>query len=295
MPSTLTFTAPPSMIPLYIKCLMPKTVLKRGQSLPQMSAKWSNARANLAQVEAYRAVCGFQDDEFLPLLYPYVLTAPIQMSLMCSKEFPLKPLGSVHLRNHVLQHRAILPNEAMDVDCVIGASRVAKQGLEYDITTTIAIGGDRVWECVSTYLTRGKFGEPDPAAGIQLPELEKPDTEMSWQVASDMGRRYAKVTGDYNVIHISSPLAKLFGFPKAIIHGMWSAAKCLSNLPAWDYSGPTRYLVAFKGPIPMGSKVVMKSQAKAGECRMDAYCGGNPRPCVCALLCAHTTGEPLVP
>ena len=47
---------------------------------------------------------------------------------------------------------------------------------------------------------------------------------------SDLGRRYGSVSGDLNPIHLSDPTAKLFGFPRAIAHGMWTKARCLAAL-----------------------------------------------------------------
>lgn len=290
-----TLTRRPTMLALYIKCVLPKPGLKKGQVLPEMAAHWPNAHANLSQVASYRAVCGIADEASLPLLYPYVLTSPVQMSLIARRDFPLKPLGVVHVRNHVLQHRPILPGETMEVQSRIAASRVAKQGLEFDIATLIHRDGERVWECLSTYLTRGKFGEPDPApASSRLPELTAVETETAWQVPANMGRRYARVSGDYNVIHVSNLLARLFGFRGAIIHGMWSAAKCLASLPPWTADGPLSYRVAFKGPIPIGSRVVMKSQSTASGRRFDAFCKDNPRPCICGAVEKVAPGTHLV-
>jgi len=45
-----------------------------------------------------------------------------------------------------------------------------------------------------------------------------------------VGRSYAKVSGDRNPIHTSRLGARLFGFPRRIAHGMWSAARCLAAL-----------------------------------------------------------------
>jgi len=54
------------------------------------------------------------------------------------------------------------------------------------------------------------------------------DVSAEWQVPGDVGRRYAAVSGDRNPIHMHPVTARLFGFPSAIAHGMWTKARCLA-------------------------------------------------------------------
>lgn len=282
---TLVLSESPSLVPLYVKALTGrKRGLKKGKLLPELEVRCDRLAVNPDKLRAYGEVTGLDCSKGLPLLYPYVMSMPVQMSLLCAKSFPLGAMGLVHVRNHVVQRRVVRPDEILSARCWIGRSRVANKGLEFDLNTAITIGNDRPWECVSTYLVRGRFGDAEEApAESRLPDLENPPSAAEWRVANDMGRRYARATGDYNVIHISSLLAKLFGFPKAIIHGMWSAARALAALPAWDESAPTRYLAAFKGPILIGSPVTLKYAAEANEQRFEAFAKNNPRPCVCGL------------
>jgi acyl dehydratase len=49
-----------------------------------------------------------------------------------------------------------------------------------------------------------------------------------WGLAEAVGRRYAAASGDRNPIHLHPFTARLFGFPRAIAHGMWTVARCLA-------------------------------------------------------------------
>ena len=70
-------------------------------------------------------------------------------------------------------------------------------------------------------------------------------------VPENLGRRYMKISGDFNFIHVHALLAKPFGFQRAIIHGMWSLAKGISCAP-----GPLSLVeAAFLRPIFLPSKV----------------------------------------
>jgi len=61
-------------------------------------------------------------------------------------------------------------------------------------------------------------------SAADLPKVE------DWQLAGDLGRRYGSVSGDLNPIHVHPLTARLFGFPSAIAHGMWTKARCLAML-----------------------------------------------------------------
>ncbi|MFJ2744430.1 MaoC family dehydratase [Streptomyces sp. NPDC087440] len=52
---------------------------------------------------------------------------------------------------------------------------------------------------------------------------------VEWVLDGDLGRRYGRVSGDLNPIHLHPLTARLFGFPKAIAHGMWTFARCVAE------------------------------------------------------------------
>jgi len=293
---TLTFEQAPAFGPIYRRVLFQRRPgLKGGAAIPELAAKWPGAKADQAAVQAYREACAFEADGRLPITYPHVLTSAMHLSLISHPEFPLSALGSVHSRNHILQHYAIDETAAMDLYCRIAESRVVKQGMEFDITTEVDVEGSRAWESVSTYLIRGKYGEPqEPPEWTRLPGLPDGDLVAEWPVPKGMGKRYAKITGDYNPIHVSKLLAKIFGFRRDIIHGMWSAAKCLTALPPLAADHPLRFDAAFKGPVFMESTVSLKAQSGEDRHRFDLFCGGNPRPVLQGLLRRGEAGEQLV-
>lgn len=298
MPNGLEFTAKPPMLPVYIKAFTKgKTRLKAGQALPALSAVWRGAGDTSARIAAYRELCGIPSGNTLPLLYPYVLGARMQMTIMTSSAFPVSPLGMVHARNSVLQHRAIGETETFDLRCTIAGQRVIRQGLEFYMNTWAEQDGTVLWECLSSYLVRGsRFGEPDGPSPVvtALPELEQPNRESSWDVPENTGRRYARVTGDYNPIHLNKLLAKLLGFPKHIVHGMWSLARCAASLPAFDPARPVRLDAAFKGPVFLGSRVTMKARSEGESHRFDLFCADNPRPVIVGALRPAAAAETLL-
>ena len=78
-------------------------------------------------------------------------------------------------------------------------------------------------------LCRGVKLEGEPVEEVLASTLELMEVTR-WKAPADIGRQYAKVSGDYNPIHLSAVSAKLFGFPTAIAHGLWNKARTLAAL-----------------------------------------------------------------
>ncbi len=80
------------------------------------------------------------------------------------------------------------------------------------------------------------------------------ELSVMWTIGPDAGRRYGRVSGDRNPIHVSRLAARAFGFPGPIAHGMFTAARCLAAL---GDRLPERYVaeMAFRAPVPLAAKV----------------------------------------
>lgn len=291
----LNYDAAPGFGSIYRGILLTrKKGFRPGQAWPKMRSTWKAAKADPAKIAAYCEATGLPNDGNYPLLYPHVLTSPLHLGIMANSAFPLSPLGGVHARNVVLQHRAIAIGEALDLEAELCAPHILKSGLEFDIATTVKANDETVWQGLSSYIFRGKYGAQDEGyEPPRLPDLGTVGKTASWRVPGDMGRRYAKITGDYNPIHVSKILAKLFGFKQDLIHGMWSAAKALGETGASIGAAPVRFDVIFKGPIWIGAQTEMKMEASGSGSRFDLFCAGNDRPCINALLRDAQPGESL--
>lgn len=292
MTTVLEYKEKPSLFSAYVNVFTPGRAKYAGlDKLPQLEAAWAGAQESPEKIQAYREACGLGNDGMLPLLYPHILTSAMHIHMISDKRFPVSALGAVHARNHIVQRRQIRESERVDLRCALSDARVLKSGLEIDITTQVMSENVCIWESISSYLFLGKkFGEAVPAHSLaDFEELKEPTLKAEWHVPADMGRRYAKITGDYNPIHVSKILAKAFGFKRDIIHGMWSLAKCLAHLQDLSYEMPLRLDVSFKGPVFMDSNCFLKAHEIESGYRLDLHCGSNPKP---SIVCkVHSVDE----
>lgn len=239
----------PKTLNLYRRALFAKG-LKGAPKLPTTSITLADIKADAKKVSRYRDVCGFkQDNNQLPLTFPHLLAFPLHLELMLLKDFPFAVMGMVHIRNEITQHRAINVLETMDVSCHFSDLRKTDKGYDVDIKTVIHITGELVWESISTNLVRKKTDIAlTPKSNNKTAEIELPYKEF-WNLSSDLGRRYALVSGDSNPIHLFSLSAKLFGFKGHIAHGMWTKARVVAALYNRLDSEACKVVVDFKLPI----------------------------------------------
>ena len=298
MSTTLEYTSRPGLMSAYKKIFFGGRASYKGlDSLPQLEALWNQALDSPEQIQKYREICGFKNDGNLPILYPHIMTFAMQIHMLADKRFPLKAFGAVTTRSHIHQRRAIAETEALDLKCFFSGVRIVKAGLEVDLTTTATSEGQVVWESVNAYLFRGKkFGEVGEAhPWSSFSDLgEESDFEDNRPIPKKLGRRYAKVTGDFNPIHNSRILAKIFGFKLDIIHGMWSFARCVTALPEPGIDGPQRLDIAFKGPVFMESSCALTGEDQDGVKRFNLFCGKNPRPILLGSLTACSEEDTLI-
>ncbi len=285
MSATLELQRSPSTLNLYLRAV---TAKKSGQA-PSESAQLltvtlKGLQANMKSLAAYRKVCGFPVSGSLPVTYPFVLAFPLHMELLVSDAFPFPLLGLVHVKNDITQYRAIGNQEVLDIECSLSGPRQASKGLEFDITTRIHVAGKLVWECVSAMLRRMPVEGDGKKDGDKKADSATPQNAISWPIAESTGRRYAAASGDRNPIHLHAVTAKMFGFPRAIAHGMWTKAHCLAELDAYLPKGPFKVSVNFKLPVFLPSNVQFQFSSAEGHIEFQVKDAKGEKPHLAGVI-----------
>ncbi len=219
------------------------------KELPERGIRLNRIQVHHRRLTSYGAVCGFNSTAMLPATYPHILAFPLHMALMTDARCPFPLLGLVHIGNRIQQFKRIHRDSVLDLECRFGSLIAHEKGTAFSIDTVASIAGERVWSSQSIMLhrersankmrTSGKTGSRHPSAAESM---------ETWTLDKNTGLRYAQISGDYNPIHLHPLTARLFGFPRAIAHGMWTKARCLAALeeqlpPAFEVD------VQFKLPI----------------------------------------------
>jgi hypothetical protein len=261
-------------------------------------------RIDLARLAAYERVCGFPTGEdAVPLTYPHVLGFPLAMRTMSGRAFPLPLLGLVHTSIEITRRRRLPAHGEYEITVYVDGLTPHRRGTEATVVTEVRDGDEKeggfgvgvgvAWESRSTYLARhgrkdgeapgnvsGSAGEggagraPGVTAAVRAGGPEGEPGVVEWRWGGDAGRRYGAVSGDRNPIHLHPLGARLFGFPGAIAHGMWTVARCLA-----EHGTPPATLVRaeFRAPVPLPGTVTYAADGQTWG-GFELRSGGTPEP-----------------
>jgi acyl dehydratase len=190
-------------------------------------------------------------------LYLQTLSLPLQMQCLLDKQSPFPLLGLIHSANHVSMERECSLSEAFECRVRFHDVRPHQRGWEVDVLLEAWQNGKVVYRATSSYLVKVKAVHVAPrvASNEAADECYTQEKALISELnaSSNTGRRYAKISGDYNPIHISGVSAKAFGFKKPIAHGMWTLARAVSAFVAHHENSGVSHITdircQFKKPV----------------------------------------------
>lgn len=258
--------AAPGMSSLYVKAATRRKVT--GKTLPQDGLR-QVIQVDPQRLAAYRKVCGFAENGLLPPTYPHVLAFALQMQLLTARDFPFPLLGLIHLSNRIRILRPMGGVSQVQARVNVQNLQAHPKGAVFDLVTRIDDQLGPLWEAESQMLCKGV--QLDGALVEEpLQEIQALTEVAHWTAPADIGRQYAKVSGDYNPIHLSGLSARLFGFPTAIAHGLWNKARTLAALDEHLPDANVEIDVTFKKPVRLPSEVTLLASAagSSGDLRL---------------------------
>jgi hypothetical protein len=207
---------------------------------------------------AYQRLCGFAVGDLVPATWIHVQAFPLQMELMSAPDSPFALAGIVHVTNSMRLFRPVSVRERLRLTSSYGPPREHRRGVLIDLVGEAYVDEELVWRGVSAYLVRGEKlpgmlpeAQPD---GVHLSSDVELEADTVWRLPANLGRQYARVAGDMNPIHTSALGGRAFGFPRAIIQGMWTHARVLGALEP-RLPDAYRMDVRFTKPILLPSSV----------------------------------------
>jgi acyl dehydratase len=258
---TLTFDRLPSMVPAYVRVILSKKPYYAPDvaGVRPFGVEARSVIISPSHVRRYRAACAMAPGDTVPVSFPHVLAMPLHMQLFIAPAFPAKVLGLIHLRNSIRIIKPVPVKRELQLRVDLESVRQTDTGQEYDLVTRFRDRGEVIWEEVSTMFAR------NPNAQGKRERLDRsthPSDDTVKTTVADIdartGWRYAKVSGDFNPIHLTARTAQMFGFKQAVAHGMWSMARCLAEAESQLPSGKLRIDTQFKLPLYLPSQAIVR-------------------------------------
>jgi len=224
-------------------------LFKRGdaQEFPALKFVRPSAVLDPQQIGRYARVCGFIPEHGVPLTFAHVMAFPLHLMLLTDPSFPWPAIGLVHIANSINTRNALQSGQTLRIEVESGELVAHEKGQAFTLRTRIYRGGEAVWDAESTYLRRGTAGRG--AAFNSLAPVSTLAREARWQLPSELGRDYARASGDFNPIHLHALSARAFGFPRAIAHGMWTLGRSVAALQPSKVLKVAHIRGDFKAPV----------------------------------------------
>jgi acyl dehydratase len=234
---------------------------------PVMQARAQGVPLRASQLSRYASVCGFTEGRSVPCTFLHVLAMPLHLKIFATKTFPLRPMGLIHLSNVIEVLSEPRAGDLLDVEVKARNYRETDAGLAFDMDTLVTTRNEELWRETCVFLSRWPESPDRPAGRPPRPPKAPRDAAVLSQFEVTMRTvwDYARVSSDYNPIHLSDRAARYFGLRGAIAHGMWSLARSLAQPPMPAYGAGTRIDAQFLTPVQLPAKVAIKEWREEGQ------------------------------
>jgi acyl dehydratase len=247
----------PSAVQLYARTIF--ALLRRPgtrSALPEPFAiPASRFRPIPERLASYIRHCGFTGQQ-MPLPFLYVIGTKAQMALLADKRCPYPAIGLVQTGVEISRGPAfdrLLETPALVQASITDRGEVAGgRDLEIVLDITTEAHG-LAGKVVAKYrLRQGRAKSDRPGALPPAPLTGGRSNDEAF--SANRGRVYARISGDYNPIHLNKLLARMFGFKQPILHGMDTVATALARS---GIANPEHLECRFKRPVYLPARVKM--------------------------------------
>ena len=172
---------------------------------------------------------------------------------------PSKLLGLIHISSEFKVHAPqnwLLPT---DVEVEIKQVESTDKGLVYEVETRVFQHDELTIVNTNTMLDKDRNYKPVKITSNKHEELEICKPLSSTGIGFKTALKYAWLSKDLNPIHLHPILARAFGLRSALIHGMFNAHYCLSELNKRKlYNQTDNVKLEFNRPCFMPNQVFLR-------------------------------------
>jgi acyl dehydratase len=257
---------PPPVLPTSIPLLL-RAAFKGAGPLPGAGTELVRTsfridRLDEAQLSRYNRALGYGADT-LPVTFYYLLAQRAHLASMLQPGVPFRIAGMIHVANELAELRPLARDVALDLHTVVTVAPAQDNGAVHVLLETRGEqGGEIIFTCLSDYLAvRGKR-----VPGAARDHADAAGSELArWPLAPSAGRSYARVSGDWNPIHLWPWSARLAGMKAPIIHGMHTVGKACARLEAESGRRIASVSARFKSPIALPGEAALSADLASGR------------------------------
>jgi acyl dehydratase len=175
--------------------------------------------------------------------------------MMLEKDFPLPVPGLVHTANTITITHEISADLPLEIEAIAKIEERKNDSLAVIFNLNFKQNGTLKATCESVnYWINKSAPRKKEAREEQDTELYDRQSEL-WHFQENLSNEYAKISGDYNPIHLHAVFGKLFGFRGKVLHGWCSTSKIISLFESEFESKINSFQVKFIKPFILPKNV----------------------------------------
>jgi len=257
-------------VPMVLRVLSKRAHAAAPGVLPPLRSEFILPALDRDEIARYGAALGFTGGA-VPLTWWYLPVQRAHMATLLSDAFPWRLAGIVHVENTLSAHAPAPFDTPLLLATRIDILPPTASGAVYcDLETVVSANGERILTCTSKYLA--VRGQRSGKVRGERPLVVPGAVIDSWTLAPSSGRAYARVSGDWNPIHLTRWSARLMGLPAPIIHGMHTLGRTCAALEKNAGRRVAAIAVRFTAPVPLGATAVLTQGVQLD--RYVLFCGG---------------------
>lgn len=259
--------------------LLARAVRERGRATPaqgpsprrRAAVERAGISIDAGRVERYRQTTGDAagaGSEMIPPVYSSTWESALAMDLFADGALPLPSRGLVHLASEMVVLRPLRLGDRVRCRVELDRSEPHPAGTRVSLQARHWNAGGQL--CQQNTLTVLIRVAQEPRQSRDSEDRESPGMGSAvewrslaeWTLPPDLGRRYARVSGDFNPIHLWAWSSRPLGFHRPIAHGFCTRAMVASTLAdrLWggDPGALRRLYIRFRSPIALPGRAVLQ-------------------------------------
>jgi len=197
---------------------------------------------------------------------PVILSSLAVLDLFAHKDFPFSLLGALHVSSQITLGLSLDLREPLDRGSEFNrANSMWRPELLLDSSRGTVVRVSVTFKsaiCVNEYLFPGVH-IPGIGKWLRLPPSNLEPWAGQLSLNNEIAGKWSRISQDYNPIHLSPLLARLFGFKGQVAHGMSVAMIALRRVDAFREMSSGTLSVNFYRPIILPSDCALHTSPEA--------------------------------
>lgn len=228
------------------------------------SIQLENLYANEKQMSRFTKMFGEPDD--IPT-FAFITAFRASLQCLAQAKTPSSIMGLIHISSEFQPYNKLNWLMPFNIKITLTKCEQTEKGLLYTIVTDFYQKGKLALTNSNAMLDKSKKYRSENKSNTdnEPSQPAKLTTITSWHISQKTAWSYALASGDVNPIHLHSFLAKQFGLPNVLIHGMYNVSKALQQLKAHDTAFEYGFKVEFNRPCFMPNSVQLQQYEGSDE------------------------------